>query len=216
MKLSKRLLSIASLVKPNDVIADIGCDHALLDIYLVKNKIIPKSLAIDVNSSALNNGIKNIKKYHLEGQISTKLSDGINDITEDINTLIISGMGANTIKKILNNSKIKQIDKLIIQSNTDYYQIRSFITSKGYIITHESVIYDKNKYYLNIVFEKGNQKYSIKELTYGPILMNGNSTYYEYLYNKNIHILENIPIHHVGKRFELIKSNFLLKKLKRK
>ena len=35
-----------------DVIADIGCDHAYLDIYLVKNKIVPKAYVSDVNLNA--------------------------------------------------------------------------------------------------------------------------------------------------------------------
>ena len=43
IKLSKRLSAIASFVSNNAVIADIGCDHALLDIYLSKKKIIKKS-----------------------------------------------------------------------------------------------------------------------------------------------------------------------------
>ena len=40
MKISNRLKSIAGLITEKDVIADIGCDHAYLDIYLVKNKIV--------------------------------------------------------------------------------------------------------------------------------------------------------------------------------
>ena len=40
IKLSKRLSVIASFVPEHAVIADIGCDHALLDIYLSKKKII--------------------------------------------------------------------------------------------------------------------------------------------------------------------------------
>ena len=40
INLSKRLSKIACMVKENSVIADIGCDHALLDIYLLKNNII--------------------------------------------------------------------------------------------------------------------------------------------------------------------------------
>ena len=38
MKISKRLRVIGDLVKDNSFILDIGCDHALLDIYVVKNK----------------------------------------------------------------------------------------------------------------------------------------------------------------------------------
>ena len=65
MKLSKRLKSLAALVSSDDIVADRGCDHAYLDIYLVQNNIVSKTLACDINEKALNNGIKNIKKYGL-------------------------------------------------------------------------------------------------------------------------------------------------------
>ena len=216
MQISKRLQSLAGLVTNDDIVADIGCDHALLDIYLVQNNIIPKVLASDINENALNGGIKNIQKYHLEDKITTKLGSGIETITPDINTLIISGMGASTIIKILSHKNINQINKIIIQSNNDYYLLRSNICAKGYYISHESVIYEKGKYYINIVFLRGHQHYSIKELTYGPILMNGNKDYFEFLYNKNLNILENIPKYKISKRLSIKKANLLLKKLKRK
>ena len=38
IKLSKRLNEIAKLVNKDSILADVGCDHALLDIYLVKTK----------------------------------------------------------------------------------------------------------------------------------------------------------------------------------
>ena len=34
IKLSKRLQKIAELINEEDTVLDIGCDHALLDIYL--------------------------------------------------------------------------------------------------------------------------------------------------------------------------------------
>ena len=39
IKISKRLEAISSLVPINSNIIDIGCDHALLDIYLYQKKI---------------------------------------------------------------------------------------------------------------------------------------------------------------------------------
>ena len=83
MKISKRLISLAKLVDKKDKVADIGCDHALLDIYLIENKIISKALACDINEKALNIGIENIKKHQLEKQIKTKLGDGIEVIEKD-------------------------------------------------------------------------------------------------------------------------------------
>lgn len=213
MKLSNRLKSLAGLVENNDIVADIGCDHALLDIYLVNNSIVPKCYASDINNLALESGIKNIKKYGLEDKINIQLDNGIINIPADINTLIISGMGASTIIKILNTDKINQIDKLIIQSNNDYFLLRKFITSNGFYISHESYIMDKGKHYINIVFKRGEKKYSLYELKYGPILMKGNRDYYNYLLNKNKQIFDNVPWYKIRYKLSILKDLICLKKL---
>lgn len=213
MKISNRLVSIANLVDNEDIIADIGCDHALLDIYLVTNNIVNKAYASDVNSNALASGIKNINKYKLNDKITIKLDDGINNIPKDINTLIISGMGSSTIIKILESNKLKQINKLIIQSNNDYYLLRKYLVNKGYYIIEENYIKDNNKHYINIVFKKGYKKYSDKELKYGPILSRSNKEYYLYLLNKNKEIYNNVPLYKIKYKLEIIKEIINLKKL---
>src|SRR5574344_2225036 len=105
MHVSNRLKSIAGLVIDTDHVADIGCDHALLDIYLVKEEINNHIIVSDINQSALDNAIANIHKYHLSKNITPKLGNGLDVIEEDTDTLIISGMGSNTIIKILSNHK---------------------------------------------------------------------------------------------------------------
>lgn len=213
MKISRRLKSLAGLVTLDDKVADIGCDHALLDVYMVKNKITDKVLIGDVSENALDNGIQNIKKYHLENEITAKCGNGLDVITDEIDTVIISGMGASTIIKILSSSKLKQIKKLIIQSNNDYYLLRKFLTNKGFYISHEAVIYDNGKYYINIMFQRGFKKYSKKELIYGPILMDSNKEYFDYLLKKQTGILENVPKYRIFTRIKMKKKVFFLKRL---
>ena len=48
MKLSHRLETIASFVRRGSIIADIGTDHGYIPIYLVKEGISPRALAMDV------------------------------------------------------------------------------------------------------------------------------------------------------------------------
>ena len=90
--LSKRLLKIASLIDTKEII-DIGCDHAYLDIYLVQNNIVPLTLACDINEKALNNGIKNIKKYDRENekyiQEKNKIISEVKDFLDKYNTELI-------------------------------------------------------------------------------------------------------------------------------
>ena len=105
IKLSKRLSCIADYVDDNYSIVDIGCDHALLDIYLVQTRKNIKIIASDINQNALNNAILNIKKYKLENNITTVLSNGLDNIDMlGINTIVISGMGSHTIVGILYNN----------------------------------------------------------------------------------------------------------------
>lgn len=206
MKISNRLLSISNLVNKDDIIADIGCDHALLDIYLVNNNVISSAYVSDINEGAINSGINNIKKYHLEEKITAKLSSGIESIPININTLIISGMGASTIIKILEHPNLEQINKIIIQSNNDHYKLRKTIIKKGFIIKEENIIEDNKKYYINIVFIRGTKKYSTKELKYGPILIKNNSKYFNYLYEKKYSIYKNIPLTNIKQKIRLIKE----------
>ena len=201
MKLSLRLKSIANLVDSNDVVADIGCDHAYLDIYLVMNNIVPKTLACDINRKALDMGINNIKKHGLEDKIATKLCDGITGISKDINTLIISGMGTSTIIKILSNDNVKNINKVITQSNNDYYELRKYMVNNGFYISYEESIFDKDKYYINMVFLRGNKNYSSKELRFGTMMFN--KDYYEHLDNKYKYIYSHIPKMKLIKRLTL-------------
>lgn len=181
MNISARLRTIASLVKDNSSIVDVGCDHGLLDIYLTKYKNV-RCVASDNKASCLNNAISNIKKYDLEDKIKTILCDGVEGINLDtIDTVIISGMGTDTIINIIKN---KNINHMIIQSNNNLYELRKKITNMGYMIINEVVVFEY-KYYVIIEFIKGNKKYNELELRYGPILLkNNNKEYFTYLYNK--------------------------------
>ena len=73
LKLSKRLDKIASFVNNESIIADIGCDHALLDIYLTINNICPKAYAFDIVDGALKQASINKDKYNAKNVIIKKI-----------------------------------------------------------------------------------------------------------------------------------------------
>lgn len=191
INLSDRLLSITQFLEFNDKVVDVGCDHGLLSIYIKMNNIVSKIIASDINANALNNAKQNIKKYNLD--ISTILSDGLNNInTNDLNTLIISGMGTITIKHILSNNKekLEHINKIIIQSNTEHEELRKFMNSINYYLEDEIYIYDKNKWYITSKFIKDNRKNTDTEIKYGYL---NNKEYNDYLIMKINSILSHIP-----------------------
>ena len=76
--ISDRLKSITKFITKDDSIVDVGCDHGLLSLYLLENKLCKKIIASDVNQNALNNAISNFKKRKIK--IETYLSDGIDNV----------------------------------------------------------------------------------------------------------------------------------------
>lgn len=215
--LSLRLSSLTKFVNYNDKIIDIGCDHALLDIFLVKNDLVKSIIASDINVQALNSGIKNIENEGLSDKINARLGDGLNVLTDkdNIDTVIISGMGTNTIMGILNNDHLKNINKLIIQSNNDHTMLRKYVTKLGFFIKNEEYFQDNKKNYINIVFVRGNKNYSKIDLTYGPILKH-NKPYLEFEINNIEKIEELVPRNKILLHFQLKKEKRVLKKLLRK
>ena len=221
-KLSKRLEMVANFIDDNDKsVIDIGCDHGLLSIYLANKFKNLKIIASDVNKNALDNAKKNITKCGLNDRIETRLGSGISVINnnDNIDTIVVAGMGTNTIVEFLKCSrdKLVNVNKIIIQSNTDLYFLRRNMVSMGYFIDDEELVVDKGIIYTIIKFIKGKKKYSYKELYLGPILISKNSDLFvekcmkelnnmkkilknisrgHYLYKlklkKNIRILENI------------------------
>ena len=186
--ISSRLKSLVKYVDNNDKVIDIGCDHALLDVFLVKNKIVNNIIVSDVSSNALEQGINNIRKYNLEDYIDARVGNGLEVLkdTDNVDTIIISGMGTSTILEILNNKYLYNIKKLIIQSNRDYYELRRDVVKLGFVINEEEVIIDNDKLYINIVFIRGIKKYSLEELKYGTNNMVNKELYYKSLIDKKL------------------------------
>lgn len=174
-------------------IIDVGCDHALLDIYLAKQKNV-KCLAIDVREGIVNNVLKRVEQEKLVNKIKVKLNNGLENINiSKDDTVILSGLGTNTILNIVGSRKISN---LIIQSNDDLFLLRKILTNNGYYIAAEQIVLD-GKYYIIIKFKLGKRKYKYKELLFGPKLLKENNLMFKkYLSMKKEYyekLLKNIP-----------------------
>lgn len=222
IKLSKRLSVIAGMINNNNnnVLADIGCDHALLDIYLLQNKKIKKVIACDIKEGALNQAKKNIKLYNIKN-IETRLSDGLEKVNtnDKVDVLVLSGLGdvkiINILKKDL--SKLKHINSIIIQSNTGVDKIREYLVSINYLINEEVLVEENNIIYSIINFEKGSKKYTKKEIMYGPLLLKEKNELFKKLISNNItsnnKIISKLNYKNMFKKIKLKINNIYLKNL---
>ena len=177
------------MIEKGSKVIDVGCDHALLDIYLAMMKNCC-CIAADINSNALAQAKYNIKRFGAKN-IDTVLTDGLTGIdVQDDDIIVISGMGAATIEHILSSSDSS--NTLIISSHNDWEMVRKTVVALKYKIEEEKFVIDKGKGYIIIKFVKGAGEYSAEDLLYGPYLKE-NVEYLNYLFKKINEIYEKIP-----------------------
>lgn len=223
LNISKRLRAIGELVPENKKVIDIGCDHALVSIYISLYRSPLKVIASDINMKALNQGIINIEKHKLDNKIITKIGDGLDPIkNEDIDTIIISGLGSKKIIDILNynRSLLNNIEYILLQPNNNIYELRKEVTHMGFYIESEKLVKENNIVYAIILFKRGVKKYNKNQLYFGPILLNEYNKLFIELYNQEMNkckkIYEEIPnIHLKQKLYYKFKIKFIKKYLLR-
>ena len=188
MKINDRLKTIGDLVEANSFCLDVGCDHALLDIYLVKKNKNIKCIASDIAEGPVEAAKKNIKRERLENEIEVRLGDGLNTYSDEINTAIISGMGGRSIIGILkNNMKItKKIDTFIISPNNYQIDVKKFLTKNGFYIYDEVLVKEKKFIYQILIFKKGKKHYTKKDYFFGPILLQKKGTLFNEYYSREL------------------------------
>ncbi len=186
MKINDRLKKIGDLVDANSFCLDIGCDHAFLDIYLVKKNKNIKAIASDIAEGPVKQAKDNIKREGLEESIEVRLGDGLDTYTDEVNTIIISGMGGrNMIGIFKNNIKVlKNIDTIILSPNNYQIDVKKFLVKNGFYIDDEELVKDKKFIYQIIKFKKGKRHYSKKEYFFGPVLLQKKGTLFEEYYKR--------------------------------
>lgn len=185
--LNKRLQAIAQMLKPCEIVADIGCDHAFLAIYLIENEIAKKVYATDVADGPLNIAKTNVALSKLNDKIECRLSNGFENIPDDLNAAIIAGMGYHTAKMILENAinRLERLGQIIVQINTDVELFRKWLSDNCYTIEDEKIVFDR-KYYTIIKFNtKKFRALTDDEIEFGPcLLIKQEPEFIEYIQNK--------------------------------
>lgn len=206
MKINARLKTIGDLVEKDSICLDVGCDHALLDIYLVHRKANIKTIASDIAQGPLEQAKKNIEREHLEDVIETRLGSGLETYTDEINTIIISGMGGRNIIGIFkdNIKKLNKVETLIISPNNYQEDVKRFLCKHGFYIQNEEFVKDKKFIYQIIIFKKGKKRYSKKEYFFGPIFLEKKGPLFREYYERELKSRE-ILISLLPKNFKLRK-----------
>lgn len=157
--LSPRLSVCRDFVARGDRVADIGCDHGYLGISLLKDNIATSVIAADINEMPLQSAMRNALKFGVRDKMTFYLSDGVQNIPRDFDTLICAGMGADTMISILESAQWLNCDKyrLILQCQSKTPTLRQYLSDNGWRITEEAVVRDGRFLYtvMKVIYQAG-------------------------------------------------------------
>ena len=159
--LSNRLLACCNYVNHGDRVADVGCDHGYLGIYLLTNGIASSVIEADVAEGPLQSAMRNAIKFGTRNKMSFYLSDGVQNIPRDFDTLVCAGMGADTIMSIIahayNGWLADPKYRLILQCQSKRPELRQWLYDKGFRINRETLAKDGKFVYsiMEVVFDPG-------------------------------------------------------------
>ena len=156
MRLSNRLQAIADYVRSGDRLIDVGTDHAYIPIFLLKNKIIASAIATDIRSGPLQTAKKDAERFDVAHQLTLIQCDGLSNCSPAaVDTIIIAGMGGETIIGILAAAPWAKEKRLVLQPQTKQAELRSWLSDNGYAISDASLVYDAGRIYLVWLVERG-------------------------------------------------------------
>lgn len=192
-KLSKRLNQIYELVD-GDIIADVGCDHGKLALELLKNNKCKFAYVSDISKDSLQKARDILVGY---GNSEAICCDGLQGYEgKRVDECIISGMGGEEIMQIIFSSPI-DIDTYILSPQKNEIRVKQFMLDRGYQITFDKIIKDKDKYYHIFKCKKGvyGEEIDILDLYFGKdsfLSKDGDlEQFIEYEINKVNNILPN-------------------------
>ena len=175
MELSKRLYAVASLVTEGASVADIGTDHGYVPIYLVKNQIASKVIALDINQGPLERARMHIIGHGLKDKIETRLSDGLKKVRpHEVDTMIAAGMGGGLVIKILTEGKgvVDTLESCILQPQSEIDKVRRFLADNKLRIVDEDMVEEDGKFYPMMKVIHGEpEEYAEYEYIYGKKLI---------------------------------------------
>ena len=175
IRLSKRLAAIASLVTQGNILADIGCDHGYLPIYLIQQQRIPRAIAMDIRSGPLSRARQNIEAYGLLDYIEVRLSDGLEALDPaEAQTVVAAGMGGPLMEEILKRGAglLASVQELVLQPQSEVEHFRRFLRKLPFTVTKEELVEEDGKYYTVLAAGPGAMHYDEEfRYQYGDLLI---------------------------------------------
>ncbi len=210
------------MITPGIPVADIGCDHAYLPIWLAKEEISPYIIACDINAGPIERAKENIEDVELTERIDVRQGDGLAVINPgEVKSVVMAGMGGKLMIHILDEGRdvLEKVSEIIMEPQSEVAALRHYLQDNGYRIISENMVSEEGKFYPLIKAIPGQMNWD-KEVyfRYGKILLREeNPVLHEFLLIEKDYcskllkeLAENEDIPHVFVRMEEVKTDLAL------
>lgn len=176
MELKGRLALIAEMVPKCINLCDIGTDHAYIPIYLAEKGVCEHAVAADVKKGPILAALGNIERYGLEDSVRAVVGYGLEPVgIEEIEVIVIAGMGGTLIKEILTRDidKAHAAKALILQPMNTVEILRGWLHENGFDIYDEALAAEGQKIYdvMAVVWDGINRQIDEADLVIGRKLI---------------------------------------------
>ena len=172
---------LAALVPNGAHLADIGTDHGYLPVALLQQGRIQSAVAADIGEEPLNHARRTAEEYGIE-TIDFRRCDGLSGILPaEVDTIVIAGMGGETIAAILSAASWVREKMLLLQPMTKIEMLRAWLTENGYRFIREHLVWDKGTLYPIFVLEGGESCQLSDVEQYAGVALDGDPLYGDYL-----------------------------------
>lgn len=145
-----RLLKAASMVRQDSTVADIGCDHGKLAVYLVLSGVAKKVIAADVRPLPLSRAKALVKQTGCSDKIECRLGDGLTVLHEnEVSDIVIAGMSGETMAQILEQApwvQNKEINFVFVPA-THAEKLREWLYANGFALKKEEPVQENGRVY---------------------------------------------------------------------
>ncbi|MCL5058739.1 MAG: class I SAM-dependent methyltransferase [Actinobacteria bacterium] len=159
-ELDPRLDAIVSHIPPGSRVADIGTDHALLPVSLVKTGRASRVVATELNEKPYQTALRQVMESGVNSLVEVRRGDGLVALRPgEVDVVVIAGMGGNTIAGVLERSPevLAGVTRLVLQPMSDPGDLRMWLARNGWRLADEELVKDDGKFYVIIAAVPGEE-----------------------------------------------------------
>lgn len=172
--LTPRQEMIAGLIRPGQVLADIGTDHARLPVALLQQGRIPFAYCTDVRQGPLDNARATIEQCGMSDKTRLVLCNGFEGLVfTDVHDFVVAGMGGVlTVELFTNAPWLKDFrNHFVLQPQSHMQEVRRYLFENGYEIVRETATLDHHRPYtaMEVIFTGDSRDFTLSDCYIGKM-----------------------------------------------